>query len=207
MLLWSKIRDSYKILHIVDNKTVNEDAVKIFLTDFSNCQNPADKLSGNYSPENFNIEGHEMFDALYTDAGQFVACTGIFSRAPWQAGMYRLLNRTYFNPQFRTKHGFSFFASDYLLPAQIERCKSPLDFTFVSRQGVNGGNFLKRLQQRPFFKEHYQVSSDYIQVAAGLDQFSFQKILFYKKNPQLNLILKSVTDLQSLPEGIKDSRF
>lgn len=148
-----------------------------------------------------------MFDALYTDAGEFVACTGIFSRPPWHSGMYRLLNRTYFNPQFRTTHGFSFFASDYLLPDQIERCQTALDFTFVSRQGVNGGNFLRKLQRRAFFKEHYSVSDDYIQVAAGLDRFSFQKILFYKKNPRLNLILKSVTDLNSLPDNIKDVRF
>lgn len=150
---------------------------------------------------------HEMFDALYTEGGQFVACTGIFSRPAWPPGMFRLLNRTFFNPHFRTKNGFSFFASDYLLPSQIERCKSALDFTFVSRQGVNGGNFLKKLQQRPFFREHYVVSDDYIQVAAGLDQFSFQKILFYKKNPGTHYLLKSVSDHQLLPDGIRETRF
>lgn len=205
--MWSKSRDSFKVLHIVDNKIVNEAALKFFLSDFQKCLKPTDKLAENYSIANLHIEEHEMFDALYTDNGEFVACTGIFTRAPWPSGMFRLLNRTYFNPRFRTGHGFAYFASDYLLPGQIERCHCPLDFTFVSRQGVNGGNFLKKLQRRPFFSQHYRVSDNYVQVALGIDEKSFQKILYYKKNPAFSLTLKSVKDLRQLPEGLEDTRF
>jgi hypothetical protein len=205
--LWSKTRDSFKILHIVDNKIVNAEALNIFYSDFQKTLNPSDRLAENYSRANFQIESHEMFDALYTEDGQFVACTGILKKPEWPRGMYRLLNRTYFSPLFRKSHSFSFFASDFLLPAQIERCQSPLDFTFVSRQGTNGGHFLKKLQKRPFFYKNYRVSEDYIQVAAGLDEKSFQKILYYKKNPATEFKINSVSSLELLPNGIKETHF
>jgi len=192
---------------VVDNNVVSPEALNIFYSHFEKILKPADRLAENYSRQNFKIESHEMFDALFTEDGQFVACTGILKKAEWPAGMYRLLNRTYFNPNFRKSHSFSFFASDYLLPGQIERCRSSLDFTFVSRQGVNGGHFLKKLQKRPFFVKNYDVSEDYIQVAPGLDEKSFQKILFYKKNKVQQITLKAVASLELLPAGIKEISF
>lgn len=202
--MWSKCADSFKILHVVDNKVVNSEALTLFKNDFRKSIEPADKLTLNYSETNFEIESHEMFDALYTQAGEFVACTGIFKRAQWPTGMYRLLNRTYFNPSFRESHRFSFFASDYLLPGQVQRCKSPLNLIFVSRQGKNGGHFLKKLQARPYFKDRYEVSKDYIQVAPGMDDKCFQKILFHKNDPSVKFQLQAVDDLNHLPAGIKD---
>jgi len=205
--LWSKTRDSFKILHIVDNNVVNSEALRRFYADFEKILKPSDRLAENYSRENFNIESHLMFDALYTEDDQLVACTGILKKPEWPNGMYRLLNRTYFNPLFRKTHKFSFFASDYLLPDQAARCHQSLDFTFVSRQGINGGNFLKKLQSRPFFKKDYRVSENYVQVAAGLDEKCFQKILFYKKNHATDFRLNTVSSLNLLPTGVKETQF
>jgi hypothetical protein len=124
-----------------------------------------------------------MFDSLYTLNGQFVACTGIYRRPQWPKGAYRLLNRTFFGHNFRKSHNFRFYASDYLLPVQIKNCKTDLEFTFVSRQGKNGGFFLEKLQRRPFFKSHYRVSEKFIQVVpGGQSPQCFQKILYYNNS-------------------------
>lgn len=205
--MWSIVGDSFKILHIVNNNVVNSEALNLFFSDFKKSLSGRDKLSDNYSEANFNIKSHLMFDALYTKSGDFVACTGIFKRPQWPTGMYRLLNRTFFSREFRKSHQFSYFASDYLLPSQIKNCKAELDFTFVSRQGINGGNFLKKLQQRPFFKNHYRVSEFFVQVAPSIDEKSFQKILYYKKNPNFSIQLPGVAELKQIPNGIKEVQF
>jgi hypothetical protein len=185
-------------LHIVENESVNPEALEIFQKDFQNSLTPADKLHENYSNGSLDIPSHVMFDALYTLDGEFVACTGIYRRPQWPAGAYRLLNRTFFSHRFRNSHHFGFYASDYLVPGQVQNCKSDLKFTFVSRQGKNGGNFLAKLQTRPFFKNDYRVSDMFIQVVpGGLSINCFQKILYHNTSAE-KFVFTGVSHLDEL---------
>jgi hypothetical protein len=194
--MWSELDSNYRLLNIVSNSVVEPVALELFYKNFSDSLSKADRLQKNYSLEKFDIAGHLMFDALYNQENQLVACAGIYHREGWPVDTYRLLNRTYFMPQFRDQYQFHFFASDYILPFQIQACSFDLKFSFVSREGVYAGHFLKKLQARPFFKKHYQISEQYIQVVPGVfDKVSFQKILFFNKTQTPNHFL-----------GVKDIR-
>lgn len=199
--MWSQLDNSFQLLTIVQNSGLNEEAFAKFSADFSALNNTRDRLKNNYTLDKLDVAHHLMFDALYTRAGKFVACAGIYRRHGWPAGAYRLLNRTFFSPQFRDPARFRFFASDYILPSQLSRCSVSLDFKFVSRQGVFAGNFLRTLQRRPLFCDAYHLSTAYIQVVPNVfDPLSFQKILYCKVDQTASYRFNSVSKLDKIIE-------
>jgi len=199
--VWSQLDNSFQLLTVVQNSILNTDALARFSADFAQQSSERDRLKNNYTLESLDVENHVMFDALYTKAGQFVACSGIYRRPAWPAGAYRLLNRTFFGPSFRTSGVFRFYASDHILPSQLERCTAKLSFKFVSRQGPFAANFLKTLQQRPLFANNYRLSEAFIQVVPDVyDAFSFQKILYTKDPSDSFYLFNSVSKLDKTIE-------
>lgn len=176
--MWQALDDRFKILDVVVNGVISEEAQRRFENDLAVYLTTDDKLKENYTEASLDLPHHMMFSALYDHEGHFVACSGIYRREKWPAGCFRLLNRTFYSPKFRSPSGFSFFGADYILPHQLKRLNTPLGFSFVSREGTYAGLFMKKLAQRPVFKD-YSISAEYIQVVPDVfDQHSFQKILY-----------------------------
>ena len=176
--MWHTLNDRFKVLDIVVDGVVSAAGQSQFDSDLLACLVPRDKLIKNYTPESMDLSNHIMFSALYDLENRFVACSGIYRRKKWPAGCYRFLNRTYYSPAFRSQNGFNFFGADYILPHQLLKTQTPIDFGFVSREGIHAGLFLNKLAERTVFKD-YRVSNEYTQVVPDVfDQRSFQKILY-----------------------------
>lgn len=176
--MWQALDDRFKILDVVVNGVISEKAKLRFQNDLAVYLATDDRLKENYTEAALDLPHHMMFSALYDNEGQFVACSGIYRREKWPEGCFRLLNRTFYSPKFRSSAGFSFFGADYILPHQLKGLSAPMGFSFVSREGAYAGLFMKKLAQRPVFKD-YSISSEYIQVVPDVfDKYSFQKILY-----------------------------
>ncbi|AGH96767.1 hypothetical protein [Pseudobdellovibrio exovorus] len=197
--MWSEIDKNYRLLNIVENDLLNPEAYQKFTVDFQNVLTSQDRLSNNYSPQSLDIDHHLMFHALYDQNDTFISCAGIYRRTAWPQNSYRLLNRTYYNPQIRTPQRFQFLGSDYILPHQLKVCNKPLDFIFVSRQGPFAANSLKQINKRAAFKNEFQVSDVFVQVVPSVvDPLSFQKILYLKQNPDAQIQFQCVRTLRDL---------
>lgn len=200
--MWLDINSQYKLLRIVRNSTTSEPALDQFYADFFSCFKESDRLNKNYALDRFDIKNHVMFDALYSQKNEFIACAGIYRRSAWPEGAFRLLNRTYYNPIFRKQSEFQFFGSDYILPIQFSEMHTQPEFSFVSREGPFAGLFLKKLLARQFFQSHsFKVSDVFIQVVPGVfDRLAFQKILYCKHNTQGGFSFSAVANLNDLAD-------
>lgn len=197
--MWQPVDGRFKILDIVVNGVVSEHANSRFESDLMSCLAPDDKLKENYTMEALDLPRHIMFSALYDKEDCFVACSGIYRREKWPVGCFRLLNRTFYNPKFRSQSGFNFYGADHILPHQLKRIKTPINFGFVSREGAYAGLFMKKLAGRKVFKD-YKISSQFIQVVPDVfDSHSFQKIL-YKNNTDKKMEFSGCDHLSQIAE-------
>lgn len=185
--MWTDLSSEFRLLHIVQNTVLNTSASARFFADFEEAFRLVknDRLSINYTSDNMDLSGHQMFDALYDHEGNFVACSGIYRRENWPEGAFRLLNRTFYSPAFRKPAQFQFFGSDWILPYQLSLCEAKMPLTFVSREGRNAHLSLKQINQRKIFASQYRISEDFIQVVPGVfDRYAFQKILYRKSGAE-----------------------
>lgn len=198
--MWQAINNRFKILDIVVNGVISEEAQSRFEADLTACLVSDDKLKENYTMAALDLPKHMMFSALYDHEDQFVACSGIYRREKWPAGCFRLLNRTFYSPKFRSPSGFSFFGADAILPHQLKQIKTQIDFGFVSREGKYAGLFMKKLAERQVFK-NYKISPEYIQVVPDIfDSHSFQKIL-YRNNTENKIEFLGCDHLSQIAQG------
>lgn len=208
--MWTDLSAEFRLLHVVQNAEVNPAACERFFADLEEALRlvKTDRLSTNYTAENIDLSGHQMFDALYDQHGNFVACAGIYRRESWPAGAFRLLNRTFYSPAFRRPERFQFLGSDWILPYQVKHCEIEMPLTFVSREGRNAHFSLAQISKRSVFAPDYRISDTFIQVVPGIfDRHSFQKILYRKLNPEQTFEFTAANSLKDAESHIVHSVF
>ncbi|MFN8792572.1 MAG: hypothetical protein ACK5Y2_14045 [Bdellovibrionales bacterium] len=169
---------------VVSDGAVNTEALDRLLRDLDNLRCRA-SLKPNYSLEGLEIQKALGFDVLRRDSGEFIAMSGVLNGGRYPDGIYRVLNRAYFNPKYRTSHfSTSAWASKYILPWQIEKYREKFKLIFVSRERPSGRRFLKYWVQNLAPDRSWLVSNRMVHVAPkGQGQGCFQYIAYKEYSP------------------------
>ena len=155
-------------------------------------ENGSDRLNKNYTFQKLDLKGHLTFDLLVSE-GHIVAFSGIYNGDRYPKGIYRVLNRTYVTPEFRSKSIFDGLNSKYLLPLQLEEFKGYLDIIFVSRQGMRGKHFLRKWIKTCAPLGTWLIPEEFIQVANGISSDCFQNVAILKIDPKKFWSLRTIS--------------
>jgi hypothetical protein len=163
-----------------------------------------DKKKNNYSLEYIDLLGHLSFDIL-TWKDQIIAFCGVYSGGRYPAGSFRVLNRCYVTPEFRTKNlgRFSALNSQYLLSEQLAEFSEEIEFPFISREGLLGYHFLKKWADKFSPGKSWLVSEEMIHlVPHSSDSPAYQHISYPPHADHLKFFKKiSRNDWQKLYES------
>ncbi|MBC85728.1 MAG: hypothetical protein CL677_01005 [Bdellovibrionaceae bacterium] len=137
-----------------------------------------DKKGINYSPDSLRLVEHLSFDLLLDEDERILSFCGLFNGGRYPPGVYRALNRTWFHPSVRNSGPFSFLASNYILPQQLEQCGTEISTLFISREGRFGHHFLEFWKRHQADHTNWTLSSGFVHVAPeGSTQSCYQRIL------------------------------
>lgn len=160
-----------------------------------------DKKRENYSLKNIDLLGHLSFDLLVW-RNEVISFCGVYSGGRYPKGAFRVLNRCYVVPEFRSKEigGFSALNSQYLLREQLADFASDIEFPFISREGHLGYYFLKKWAEQYSPGKSWQVSDDVIHLVPTSSEFSaYQYICYPHKSSHLQNFKKiSPSDWRAL---------
>jgi hypothetical protein len=147
-----------------------------------------DRLMNNYTFENMKLDDHLSLDMLVDDNGEMICFSGLFRREPWAKGVYRISNRTYVNPKYRT-NSYNFLNPSIIGPHQIEKHKEDIKFAFISRESFKGKYYFRKLKRSVPFYNDWTISNKMMHVVPnGIDKSSYQYIIYknytdYEINP------------------------
>lgn len=139
-----------------------------------------DAKGSNYTSVSFDLSGHLTYDILFdTDNDQIVAGCGIYRKPDYPRGVYRILNRTFVAPEYRsTKPPYPAYESRLLLPHQLQEFADEIAVAFVSRNGRGAYRFLQYWADELAPSDGWSVSSGFVHVAPdGWNQKCFQYIV------------------------------
>ena len=135
------------------------------------------RLYSNYKIQKLDLESHLCFDLLLdSDSGEIVGGAGVFNGGRYPDGVYRVLNRSFIMPKFRTKGLFPLLNTRHLLVKQLKDYRQDIKLAFVSRQGRNGAGFLtwwtKKFGALNESAPKWTVEHDFVHVAPGSNRQS-----------------------------------
>jgi hypothetical protein len=106
-------------------------------------QKSNDPKKRNYLIARLDLHRHLTFDLL-VEGTSIVSFCGIYSGGRYPEGTYRVLNRCFVNPLYRTRTlgSFANLNSQFLLKEQLNEFKNNIELPFISREGRMGFNFL-----------------------------------------------------------------
>jgi hypothetical protein len=160
-----------------------------------------ERFSNNYTLRRLELEKHLSFDLL-VDEKKIVTWAGLFNGGRYPHGVYRIMNRLYINPEYRSKTlAYVPFARLSILPLQLERYRARIRLLFLSRDGLRAKYFLRRWVKYNAFERDWEISPRLIQVASSEKRSGYQYIAF-KKFKDIAWNPKSVDEKSwmSLPE-------
>ncbi len=157
--------------------------VERFLNLLEKIQQSSDKKKDNYSYKKLDLLGHLSFDLLTLDE-QIIAFCGLYSGGRYPSGAYRILNRCYVAPEFRTNkwRSFSDLNSRFLLNLQLAEYQNEVCFPFVSREGLHGGKFLEHWSRNNAPGKNWIVSNDMIHVVPKSHESSAYQFICYQSS-------------------------
>ncbi len=150
----------------------------------------------NYTPEGLDLTGHLTFDALVVE-DEIVSFCGIYNGGRYPRGVYRILNRSFTRPDYRSSGlGVRLLNSQFLVPIQIQNYVSQIDLAFVSIQEPHLRRALAKIvkQIKSPYLSNWQYAEGMVQVALCEAKACYQNVIYspltndYKKFP-----LKTVT--------------
>lgn len=114
-----------------------------FLLCIENIKKSNDSKKLNYWPKNFNIDAQDEISVIYYE-NKLIAFSSLYTSSDYPPGHYRVLNRSYKDPEFRWGKPAYYVLSDLMIKPQIARAQE-LNATcvFVSSEG-NRGRWLKK---------------------------------------------------------------
>lgn len=169
---------------VVTDGKINGESFERLMRDLSGLR-CRDSLRPNYTAEGLEIEKTLSFDVLRRETGEFIAMSGVLNGGRYPDGVYRVLNRVYFNPKYRsTSFTSSSWASRYILPWQIRKYREKFRLIFVSRERPSGRHFLNYWVRNLAPDRDWVVSDRLVHVAPrGQNQRCFQYIAYKEYAP------------------------
>jgi len=186
------------IVNIINHGMIgNSWYYKVLMDHMQIIKTSNDPLMNNYTFENMKLGDHLSLDMLVDDNGEMICFSGLFRRVPWDKGVYRISNRTYVNPKYRT-NSYNFLNPSIIGPHQIEKHKEDIRFAFISRESFKGKYYFRKLKRSVPFYNDWTISDKMMRVVPnGNDKSSYQYIIY-----------KNYTDREIIPfEGITEDEW
>ena len=136
-----------------------------------------DKLKNNYSMAALDLKNHKSFDALLSDDDELICFSGLYHRPYWPVGFYRISNRTYVMPKFRTT-SYNFLNPSNIGPHQIFKHVKDIKMAFISRENAKGKFYFKKLQREVDYYKDWNISSNMLQLVNSEKQSSYQYVIY-----------------------------
>lgn len=180
----------YKRIPVIRDGVIVDDVAAFVLRQVIREIN--DPNAENFMDENrLHLNGHRCFDLLVDHLGRVICFSGMYHRDSWPEGFYRISNRTYVAPAFRT-NTYNFFNPMWVGPAQIAEtpdCK----LAMISREKPKGKYYFRALQRRVPFYADWTISDEMVQVFPTEQKSSYQYVIYKSYDPyatidQLNSI-------------------
>lgn len=174
------------LVRIVENEKIVCDSrwISIIRNETDKILESGHKFSNNYSWNRLQIERHLSFD-LVVCKNEIVTWCGLFNGGRYPEGVYRIMNRLYINPKYRSRTcAYIPYARQIILPSQLSRFRSKIGSLFLSREGLGAKFFLKRWAKYNAFERDWIIPGELIHVAPANNQSSYQYIAFknYRKD-------------------------
>ena len=149
-----------------------------------------DKYSENYSMKRLELDKHQAFDLLILKAtGELVGWCGLFNGNRYPEGVYRIMNRLYLNPHYRSHYFKPYTRTLYF--DQIKRNRDVIKLLFLSRNGLKARFHLKHWVKYGCGEKDWKISQNLIKVANAENQMCYQYIAY-----------KKYADIDWPPQGI-----
>lgn len=136
-----------------------------------------DHLKENYNSERLDLLGHKSFDLLLSERNDIVCFSGMYHRSEWPEGCYRISNRTYVNPKYRTSI-YNYLNPSMIGPHQIAIHKKDIKMAFISRESFKGKYYFKALKRTVPYYTDWNTSDNMIQLFNSSQKSSYQYIVY-----------------------------
>lgn len=173
----------------VDTSKIED--LKSFLSTIS-----GEKKSSNYTEQMLRLTKHLFFHAIRHRDGAIAGFSGVFRHDHYPINSYRVLNRTYVSPAFRSEK-FRALNTRFILPEHMQLLKREgASYVFISREGKYAQSVLSLLK-RDYLGKDWFIPEGYFQVAdSTANRRCFQRILVhefdkdsFEKSPLKNITL------------------
>jgi len=179
---------------ITDGGITNQEMYDLFLQQLENIQQSEDKLKDNYLLDRMDLPNHKSLDMLF-NGNDIVCFSGLYHRPSWPSGFYRISNRTYVVPKYRTS-SYSFINPSNIGPFQIDRHKADIRLAFISRENAKGRFYFKKLQRVVKYYADWNISDRMVQLVNSEFQSSYQYIIHKSFSKSSVSEFKSVSEQQ-----------
>lgn len=186
--------NQYSVVPVIRDGVIVDNIAAFVLAQIIKAINDPNAI--NYMDENrLHLNGHRCFDLLVDANGDVVCFSGMYHRDSWPEGFYRISNRTYVDPTFRTST-YNFFNPTFIGPAQIAEtpdCK----LAMISRENPKGKYYFRALQRRVPFYTDWTISDKMMQVFPTEEKSSYQYVIYKSYDPYATIDqLNSITEEQ-----------
>jgi hypothetical protein len=165
------------VKNVITNGQITNDVLyKQLLSLISDIQLSNDHLKANYTVDSLDLNGHKSFDVLLAENCDIICFSGLYHRNTWPDGFYRISNRTYVVPKYRTTT-YNFFNPFFIGPFQIAKYHADIKTAFISRELPKSRFYFKRLQKSVPYYNNWKVSNNMVQLSNSNQPTSFQYII------------------------------
>jgi len=145
----------------------------------SECQRMAasdHRLAQNYTWDNLQVAEHESFDMLMCD-DHIVTWCGLFNGGRYPDGVFRIMNRLYLNPRYRSNL-YPAYARELIYPYQRQQHMHNIKLLFLSRQDIKGKYHLRRWIKYHCGETGWRLSKKLVQVSDCQQRSCYQYMAF-----------------------------
>lgn len=189
-----------KVVNVIRNGVVSDqDAFAMLVGTIGGVEDSVDQKKNNYTLTNLDLENHLSYDMLVNDQDGVICFSGIYKRPPskyvpgWPDGFYRICNRTYVNPAFRTSM-YQFFNPNIIGEQQIRENADLIRFAFISREKPKAKyTFIKMKNSFPYYSD-WTVHPLMVQVVPTVEKKSAYHRVFYKELVPTEFPFKTISE-------------
>lgn len=160
-------------------KTTDQHFYQKFLVLLEKLALSDDSRKENYSLKSLDLENHLTFDLLTDDHTDSIICfSGLYNRPIWPKGVFRSSNRTFVNPEYRTKF-YNFLNPQIIVPHQVSTYQHEIKLVFNSREHYKSEFYFKKAKAKVEFYKDWIVHPDMVHVVPISNKKSaYQKIMY-----------------------------
>lgn len=159
-----------------------------------------DKFFQNYTYESLDIFNHQSFDLLLIN-NSLAGWGGLYNGGRYPRGVFRIMNRLYLRPEFRSTSFYVPYFRKIVYPQQLQENIDEIKLLFLSRNDLKGRYHVNRWAKHGAAEEGWRVSKNMVQVAHCEKKGCYQYIA-YKKFHEVEWNPKQITEKEWL--GLPD---